>query len=93
MRLSVWWEQVLGTPSREDIQSMNPNYTEFQFPQIKAHPWSKVFSKRLPPDAVDLVRTQTPAPCVSACAQAYSLLCALTHALFLPHSSQRSIAT
>ena len=34
---------------------MNPNYTEFKFPQIKAHPWSKVFSKRLPPDAVDLV--------------------------------------
>jgi hypothetical protein len=34
---------------------MNPNYTEFQFPQIKAHPWSKVFSKRLPPDAIDLV--------------------------------------
>ena len=35
---------------------MNPNYTEFKFPQIKAHPWSKVFSKRLPADAVDLVR-------------------------------------
>lgn len=35
---------------------MNPNYTEFKFPQIKAHPWSKVFSKRLPTDAVDLVR-------------------------------------
>ena len=34
---------------------MNPNYTEFKFPQIKAHPWSKVFSKRLAPDAVDLV--------------------------------------
>jgi glycogen synthase kinase 3 beta len=34
---------------------MNPNYTEFKFPQIKAHPWAKVFSKRLPPDAVDLV--------------------------------------
>lgn len=34
---------------------MNPNYTEFKFPQIKAHPWSKVFSKRLPTDAVDLV--------------------------------------
>ena len=50
--------QVLGTPSREDIQSMNPNYTEFQFPQIKAHPWSKVFSKRLPPDAIDLVRAR-----------------------------------
>jgi len=24
-------------------------------PQIKAHPWTKVFSKRMPPDAVDLV--------------------------------------
>ena len=53
--------QVLGTPSREDIHAMNPNYTEFKFPQIKAHPWSKVFSKRLPTDAVDLVRHLAPA--------------------------------
>ncbi len=51
-----WCLQVLGTPTREDIHAMNPNYTEFKFPHIKAHPWSKVFSKRLPPDAVDLVR-------------------------------------
>ena len=48
--------QVLGTPSREDIHAMNPNYTEFKFPQIKAHAWSKIFSKRIPADAVDLVR-------------------------------------
>ena len=48
--------KVLGTPTREEIHAMNPNYTEFKFPQIKAHPWTKVFSKRLPPDAVDLVR-------------------------------------
>lgn len=34
--------QVLGTPSREQIREMNPNYTEFKFPQIKAHPWTKV---------------------------------------------------
>ena len=47
--------QVLGTPTREDIHAMNPNYTEFKFPHIKAHPWTKVFSKRLPADAVDLV--------------------------------------
>lgn len=47
--------KVLGTPSREEIHAMNPNYTEFKFPQIKAHPWTKVFSKRMPPDAVDLV--------------------------------------
>jgi hypothetical protein len=51
--------QVLGTPTREDIHAMNPNYTEFKFPHIKAHPWSKVFSKRLPADAVDLVRVRT----------------------------------
>ena len=49
--------KVLGTPTREEIYSMNPNYTEFKFPKITAHPWSKVFSKRMPPDAVDLVCT------------------------------------
>lgn len=34
--------QVLGTPTREQIREMNPNYTEFKFPQIKSHPWAKV---------------------------------------------------
>ncbi|MBA0802262.1 hypothetical protein Gohar_012578 [Gossypium harknessii] len=34
---------------------MNPNYTEFKFPQIKAHPWHKIFHKQFPPAAVDLV--------------------------------------
>nr|XP_016486283.1 PREDICTED: shaggy-related protein kinase epsilon-like [Nicotiana tabacum] len=33
--------KVLGTPTREEIKCMNPNYTEFKFPQIKAHPWRK----------------------------------------------------
>ncbi|KAJ6850648.1 shaggy-related protein kinase kappa isoform X2 [Iris pallida] len=47
--------KVLGTPTREEIRCMNPNYTEFKFPQIKAHPWHKVFQKQLPPEAVDLV--------------------------------------
>ncbi|XP_054803042.1 glycogen synthase kinase-3 homolog MsK-3-like [Prosopis cineraria] len=47
--------KVLGTPTREEIKCMNPNYTEFKFPQIKAHPWHKIFHKRMPSDAVDLV--------------------------------------
>lgn len=47
--------KVLGTPTREEIKCMNPNYTEFRFPQIKAHPWHKLFQKRMPPEAVDLV--------------------------------------
>ena len=34
--------KVLGTPSRNQIYEMNPNYTEFKFPQIVAHPWAKV---------------------------------------------------
>lgn len=37
--------QVLGTPTREEIRCMNPNYTDFRFPQIKAHPWHKVLPK------------------------------------------------
>lgn len=36
------WKQVLGTPTREEIRCMNPHYTDFRFPQIKAHPWHKV---------------------------------------------------
>ncbi|KAK4789934.1 hypothetical protein SAY86_017238 [Trapa natans] len=46
--------QVLGTPTREEIRCMNPNYTDFRFPQIKAHPWHKIFHKRMPPEAIDL---------------------------------------
>jgi glycogen synthase kinase 3 beta len=34
--------KVLGTPTREQIKTMNPNYTEYKFPQIKAVQWSKV---------------------------------------------------
>jgi glycogen synthase kinase 3 beta len=34
--------KILGTPTKEQILIMNPNYTEFKFPQIKQHPWHKV---------------------------------------------------
>lgn len=34
--------KVLGTPTKEQIKTMNPNYTEFKFPHIKGHAWSKV---------------------------------------------------
>jgi len=47
--------KVLGTPTREEIQAMNPTYTEYKFPQIKGHPWTKVFRSRTPPEAIDLV--------------------------------------
>jgi len=34
---------------------MNPNYTEFKFPQIKPHPWTKVFRSRTSPEAIDYI--------------------------------------
>ncbi|XP_025202581.1 protein kinase shaggy isoform X1 [Melanaphis sacchari] len=74
--------KVLGTPTREQIREMNPNYTEFKFPQIKSHPWSKasfikVFRMRTPAEAVELVSVlleYTPSLRVSplqACAHAF----------------------
>ncbi|CAN0233297.1 unnamed protein product, partial [Discosporangium mesarthrocarpum] len=47
--------KVLGTPTREEIRAMNSNYSEFKFPQIKAHPWKGVFRSKTPPDALDVV--------------------------------------
>jgi serine/threonine protein kinase len=47
--------KVLGTPTREELMAMNPNYTEFKFPQIKPHPWHKVFRSRTCPEAIDFV--------------------------------------
>ncbi|KAL1328756.1 hypothetical protein HN51_038550 [Arachis hypogaea] len=46
--------KVLGTPTREEVRCMNPNYNNFRFPQIKAHPWHKIFHKKMPPEAIDL---------------------------------------
>ena len=69
--------KVLGTPTREQIRDMNPSYTEFKFPQIKSHPWSKVFHKRLTPDALDLIgkllvySPATRCTGLEACAHAY----------------------
>ena len=42
---------------------MNPNYLEFKFPQIRAHPWQSVFKASTPADAMDLAKlmlTYTP---------------------------------
>jgi len=47
--------KVLGTPTRDELMAMNPNYTEFKFPQIKPHPWNKVFRSKTTPDTVDFV--------------------------------------
>ncbi|CAO3594102.1 unnamed protein product [Absidia cylindrospora] len=47
--------KVLGTPTKEQLLAMNPNYTEHRFPQINSHPFSKVFRSRTPPEAVEFI--------------------------------------
>ncbi|CAD7704729.1 unnamed protein product [Ostreobium quekettii] len=62
--------KVLGTPTREQIISMNPNYTEFKFPQLKTQSLHKMF-KKVPAEAVDLVAqflTYTPSDRITAVA-------------------------
>ena len=47
--------RVLGTPTKEQIKTMNPNYVNNKFPQTKACPLTKVFRKHTQPDAIDLI--------------------------------------
>ena len=47
--------KVLGTPTKEELKHMNPNYQEFKFPQIRAHPWPTIFKANTPPDVMDIV--------------------------------------
>lgn len=35
--------KLLGTPSKEEMQEMNPSFNEYKFPFVKSHPWSKIF--------------------------------------------------
>jgi len=47
--------KILGTPTKEQIRSINPNYNEFKFPSIKAHSWSKLFKDKASPEEIDLI--------------------------------------
>lgn len=57
--------KVLGTPSKEELQAMNPNYPPYEFtPKVAPHPWEKVFRGYVPREAnelVGLLLTYTPA--------------------------------
>uniref|UniRef100_A0A4X2KTL3 [tau protein] kinase n=1 Tax=Vombatus ursinus TaxID=29139 RepID=A0A4X2KTL3_VOMUR len=64
--------KVLGTPTREQIREMNPNYTEFKFPQIKAHPWTKVWPLTaalgpLCPPVHQVFKARTPPEAIALC--------------------------
>ncbi|KAJ5752327.1 hypothetical protein N7520_009244 [Penicillium odoratum] len=50
--------KVLGTPTREQIRTMNPNYMEHKFPQIKPHPFNKVPTSPNSPSTLPALITQ-----------------------------------
>ena len=55
--------KVLGSPTKDELMAMNPNYQEFKFPNIVPQPLSVVFKPTVPSDAVDIVKrmlTYTP---------------------------------
>ena len=48
--------KILGTPTKDDVISMNPQFQEQKFPPIKPTPWEKVFRNRKIPDHfIDLI--------------------------------------
>eukprot|EP01126_Amoeba_proteus_P009366 TRINITY_DN13545_c0_g1_i4.p1 TRINITY_DN13545_c0_g1~~TRINITY_DN13545_c0_g1_i4.p1 ORF type:complete len:356 (-),score=51.29 TRINITY_DN13545_c0_g1_i4:212-1279(-) len=48
--------KVLGTPTRDQILAMNPDYHEYKpFPLVQAHPWSHVLGDDTPEAAINLV--------------------------------------
>lgn len=47
--------KILGTPTKDELQAMNPSYQDFKFPQIRANPWVNVFKAGTPSDAIDVV--------------------------------------
>jgi len=49
--------KVLGTPTKDELKSMNPSYQEFKFPQIRAPPFATIFKPTVPPEAIDLAAT------------------------------------
>lgn len=47
--------KVLGTPSKDELKAMNPNYQEFKFPQLRANPLTNIFPPSTPAPAIDLM--------------------------------------
>ena len=69
--------RIKGTPTSEDMFSMNRNLVEFNFPKVPDHTWERVFRNRAGPDCIDLIGklitynpTLRPKP-MQACAHHY----------------------
>ena len=47
--------KVLGTPTKEEIQSLNPKYVSYHFPVLEPVPLISMFSAGTPNEAIDLL--------------------------------------
>ena len=48
--------RILGTPSKDDICSMNPHFKDHKFPDIKSIPFEKILKNRIIPEHfIDLI--------------------------------------
>lgn len=47
--------KILGTPTKDELKSMNPNYQAFKFPNINARVWRDILGHSTPSDAANLV--------------------------------------
>jgi serine/threonine protein kinase len=47
--------KIMGTPTKQEVEAMNPAYTEWKFPQIRPFPLGKIFRPRPPEEALDLL--------------------------------------
>lgn len=48
--------RVIGTPSKDEVMTMNPNYQEYKsFPVVRAPSWSQIFKPGTPPEVMDLI--------------------------------------
>ena len=42
--------KILGTPTKQQVLIMNPDYNEIKFPTIKQYPWAKFFKNKIVED-------------------------------------------
>jgi len=47
--------KALGSPTDEQVKSMNPAMKEFVFPHIQPYPWRKTFKQEVDPLLIDLL--------------------------------------
>jgi len=50
--------KILGTPSKKQIEAMNPDYRHFKFPVIRCFTWKEVFNDypEVSPEFIDLLK-------------------------------------